>query len=269
LAVAAIAGALLSGGVACSSDPGDGAADATEDVESLLVSVADDVAESSPLTAEQVEITGSGQPEVTLVRAHGGELTMEPGEDGTPSLRFPVHEDSEDAPVAIVSVTSRDPNWLQPRGRGLVFGADVSLDAVTDGTDQDNGDNVIQRGLFGAAAQLKLQVDHRRPSCLVRGDAGTVLAKSSVTLEAGTWYRVTCRRTADEVAVTVSRLVDGKGVDTSVDRVEGAIGDVRFSSETAVSIGGKLGPNGGPVKDATDQYDGLLSRVHLSIEAGR
>jgi hypothetical protein len=260
----AIAG-LLSGAVGCASRSQGSAADATGDVESLLVSVADDVSEDALLSAGQVEAIGPGQPEVTVVRAHGGQLRATPGYDGMPALRFPAHEPMRDAPNAMLALRSQDPDWLQPRGDQLVFGADLALDAVSDGTDRDNGDNVMQRGLFGAPAQFKLQVDHRRPSCLVRGDAGMVLTTSSVTLDARSWYRITCRRTDDEVEVTVSRLDDGSAVDTEVDRDRGEIGSVTFPAQTFLSIGGKLGPDGGPVEDATDQFDGSLTRIHVSI----
>jgi hypothetical protein len=263
---AALAGAVLSGTVACGSRSHVDPDDAAEDVEALLVSAADDVSEDAPLSAAQIEAQGPGDPEVTVVRAHGGELRAEPGYDGTPVLRFPAYEAKSQAPTAILSLRSQDSDWMQPRADQLVFGADLTIDAISDGTDNDNGDNVVQRGLFGAAAQFKLQVDHRRPSCLVHGDMGMVLTKSSVSLDPGSWYRVTCRRTGDEVEIAVSRLDDGSPVDTEVDHARGEIGSVTFPSGTFLSIGGKLGPDGGPVKDATDQYDGRLSRVHVSIE---
>ncbi|MGI8523654.1 MAG: hypothetical protein ACR2K3_10160 [Nocardioides sp.] len=200
------------------------------------------------------------------MRDNGGVLRTGRGEDGARVLAFPAHEASERSPVAIIAVMSREPDWLQPRGDRLIFGADLSLDAVSDGTAQDNGDNVLQRGLFGAPAQFKLQVDHRRPSCLVRGDAGAVLVKSSVTLEPRSWYRITCRRTGDEVEVVVSHLDHGDPAENSVDEDRDEIGSLVFPSETPLSIGGKLGPDGGPVQDATDQYDGSVARVHVSIQ---
>ena len=179
-----------------------------QDAEELLVSIVGEVSEDVPLSAAQIEASGPGEPEIELVSANGGQVRTERGYDGGLVLAFPAHEASRHPPIAILALSSRDSDWLQPRDDRLTFGADLTVDAVSDGTARDNGDNVIQRGLFGAAAQFKLQVDHRRPSCLVRGDAGMVLAKSSVTLEPGSWYRVTCRRAGDEVDVTVSRLGD-------------------------------------------------------------
>jgi hypothetical protein len=258
---------VLTAGYGCGSHAVDDPPAPTAQVAELLVSVDDEVAEGATLSAEQVEASGPGDPEVTLVRAHGGELRAGRAEDGTAAFRFPAHAAGRRAPVAILALTSPDPGWLQPDDGELVFGADLAVDAVSDGTTSDNGDNVVQRGLFGAPAQFKLQVDHRRPSCLVRGDAGMVLAKSSVTLEPESWYRVTCRRAGDEVGVTVSRLEQGSEVDTQVDSEHGEIGAVSFPSGTFVSIGGKLGPDGGPVRDATDQYDGSLRRIHVSTES--
>ena len=265
LGATAVAGVLLGGVLGCGSRADVGESAASEEVAELLVSIDEEVAEGASLTADQVEASGPGAPEVALVQENDGQLRAASTEDGTPALRFPLHTAGK-APVAILALSSADPDWLQPRDGDLVFGADLAVDAVSDGTDRDNGDNVVQRGLFGAPAQFKLQVDHRRPSCLVRGDAGTVLAKSSVTVEPRSWYRVTCRRTGDEVEVTVSRLEGGTEVDTAVDREQGHIGSVSFPSEAVVSIGGKLGPEGGPVEDATDQYDGSLSRIHVSVE---
>jgi hypothetical protein len=266
LGAAAVAGVLLSAVSGCGSGSSSASDSPVPDQEvaELLVSVDDEVSEGASLSADDVEASGPGDPEVTLVREHGGELRAERAEDGSAALRFPAHEAGLRAPVAILSLTSPDKDWLQPGDDDLVFGADLAVDAVSDGTARDNGDNVVQRGLFGAPAQFKLQVDHRRPSCLVRGDAGMVLAKSSVTLEPATWYRVTCRRAGDEVEVTVSRLEQGAPVDTEVDSESGDIGTVSFPSGTFVSIGGKLGPDGGPVEDATDQYDGSLRQIHVS-----
>lgn len=262
----AIAGALLAGGVGCATGSSVAASDTAQDTEELLVSIVGEVSEDVPLSAAQIEASGPGEPEIELVSANGGQVRTERGYDGGLVLAFPAHQASRRPPIAILALSSRDWDWLQPRDDQLTFGADLTVDAVSDGTARDNGDNVIQRGLFGAAAQFKLQVDHRRPSCLVRGDAGMVLAKSSVTLEPGSWYRVTCRRAGEEVEVMVSRLGHEGPVDTEVDRDRGEIGSVTFPSDTFLSIGGKLGPHGGPVLDAVDQYDGSLSQVHVSVE---
>jgi hypothetical protein len=263
----AIGAVLLSGAIGCGARSHVASSDAAEDVEELVVSVADDVSPDATISDRQVEATGPGDPEVTLVRSNGGVVRAARGDDGSPVLSFP-HEGSVDAPVAILALSSDDPDWLQPHDDQLVFGADLTLDEISDGSATDNGDNVMQRGLFGAPAQFKLQVDHRVPSCLVRGDAGMVLTKSSVTLEPRSWYRVTCQRTGDDVKVTVSKLEDGDADadDTQVDSDSGEIGSVTFPAKTLMSIGGKLGPNGGPVKDATDQFDGSLSRIHVSVE---
>jgi hypothetical protein len=60
---------------------------------------------------------------------------------------------------------------LEARLGDFRFGAAFRLDAVSQGSRADNGDNLVQRGLSGDPAQYKLQLDGRVPACRVQGAA--------------------------------------------------------------------------------------------------
>jgi hypothetical protein len=60
----------------------------------------------------------------------------------------------------------------QPGSRDFEFGAGFSLDTKSTGDHADNGDNLIQRGLFGDKAQYKIQVDKGKVSCRIKGSGG-------------------------------------------------------------------------------------------------
>jgi hypothetical protein len=54
---------------------------------------------------------------------------------------------------------------LDPGDRDFEFGASFRLDEESSGSEADGGDNLLQRGTFASPGQLKLQLDHRVPSC--------------------------------------------------------------------------------------------------------
>jgi Laminin G domain len=217
------------------------------------------------LSGDDLSVTGPEAAPATVSVDAGGVLRSATGPDGGPALRFPTYQATETPPVAIVAISSDDPDWLQPREGPLVFGVDVELDATSSGTHRDNGDNLVQRGLFTSASQFKLQADKRHPSCLIRGDAGSVFVVSPVTLEAGQWYRLACRRDGDQVELTVSPLRDGRPVDPTRTTGEGPIGSVSFPPATRLSVGGKLADGDRPAA-ATDQFNGSLSHVFVDVD---
>ena len=83
---------------------------------------------------------------------------------------------------------------LSPGGRDFAFGADVALDDVTTGTAPDNGDNLVQRGLYQSSSQYKIQVDDGRVSCRVAGVSGEIVVYAPGRLHPGDWYRIRCQR---------------------------------------------------------------------------
>jgi hypothetical protein len=119
---------------------------------------------------------------------HGGTLGEGAGRDGAGSnraVRFPAHSAATDAPRAVVRVVPEGPDALDPGTGRFESGADVVLDATSESGavgSTDNGDNLVQRGLFDDLSQYKVQLDARRPSCRVKGSAGTVFVTASMSV---------------------------------------------------------------------------------------
>jgi len=231
----------------------------------LTVGVADGVPVGSLLQARDLVLDGQQRAVADVVTAAGGGLTAAPGLEGGTAVRFPAYSAKPDGPDAIVRVEPAGGDWMTPRQRDLDFGLDLKVDALSSGTKRDNGDNVLQRGLYVDDAQFKIQLDHHVPSCVIRGTAGRVMTVLPQEVRAGQWYRFTCRRHDDTVTLAVSRLDDqGQATDTRTATASGKIGSLDFSPLTPLSVGGKLGPVGDPAA-ATDQFNGILANVHLSV----
>ncbi len=245
--------------VSTESSPAAGA----EESERLRLSVSRDLSAGDTVASSDLAVTGGGEVSVDIVTAGGGELLASRGVAGR-ALRFPAFSSKRVA--AIVSVSSSTPGWMDPGDRRLTFGVAVRLDAESSGTVADNGDNLLQRGLFDDPAQFKVQADHRQPSCLVRGDEGSVLVKSPVRMEPGAWYRLRCERDDQAVTIRVSLVQDGVVTTVRSTTATGRIGDVVFAETTPISIGGKLDPDGGAAA-ATDQLNGRLGRAFVEIAA--
>jgi hypothetical protein len=230
----------------------------------LTLRVAADAPRAGALTTGDLVLTGSGRPKAEILAGDGGTLRSAPGSDGDVGLRTPHYQGTEDAPTAVVAVTSGEQGWMDPGRQPFEVDADVYLDPLSEGTAHDNGDNVVQRGLFTDPVQFKLQVDHRRPSCLVRGARTMVLVQSSVTLEPRSWYRLRCVRSSDAVELTVSSIVSGSPVAPRSDRVDRNPGLLEFPSSTPLTVAGKVGADGQPAP-ATDQFNGRIDHVLVSI----
>jgi hypothetical protein len=180
------------------------------------------------------------------------------------SIETPAYRPGSDAPVAILRVTpvGEEGDALAPGYSSFEFGAEFRLDAVSDGSSTDNGDNLMQRGLSGDEAQFKLQLDHQRPACRIKGSAGAVQVVSPSTVPAFTWFRAACRRFNDRVVLTVTELQSGEQTVTTVD---GHTGSLRpESADVPLSIGGKLNAHGGIVS-SSDQYNGFIDDVFLRV----
>lgn len=212
---------------------------------------------------------GSNGAVIDVVAGAGGEVTASRTPGGRSALRFPKFSDSESGPAAMVRVRPAGSDWMNPGLDPFEFGVDVKLDADSSGTIRDNGDNVVQRGLFEDGAQFKLQIDKRVPSCVVTGDGGTVIVKErDLELSSDAWYRLTCERRAESLKLTAFELSfaqDGEATPGHpvVAEESGTIGRVEFLPTVPMSIGGKI-YDGGPAP-RTDQFNGLLSGAYLSI----
>jgi hypothetical protein len=161
-----------------------------------------------------------------------------------------------------------DTDTLTPGGHDFAFGRDMQLPETGDqGEGTDDGDNLMQRGLFGSSGQFKLQVDGGRPSCRVAGDEGEALVKATGVLEAGQWYRLRCERVGDRVDLFVGTLDASGSVTWEGWSKAGKTGDIGPGTTPAtMSVAAKLNPEGELVLDSPDQFSGLLDRVLFAVE---
>ena len=112
----------------------------------------------------------------------------------------------------------------------------------------DDGDNLMQRGLFGGSGQFKLQIDGGRPSCRVAGDDGEVLVKATGAVELGTVVPAAVRadrrpgRPVRRHAWTTSGDVTWQGWSE-----DGTTGDIGAGTPPAtLSVAAKLNPERQP-----------------------
>ena len=108
-------------------------------------------------------------------------------------MRFPAFDASEEAGRAVLVFDPPD-GGLDMGERDFRFGVDFALDDVTQGG-EDDGNNLVQRGLSADPVQFKIQADGDRASCRLAGDEGSVVITSQVELEPHVWYRIVCSRT--------------------------------------------------------------------------
>ncbi|MGL5810044.1 MAG: hypothetical protein ACRCYQ_08875 [Nocardioides sp.] len=217
---------------------------------------------------------GAASTTQRVISAGGGVIRVAGSPSGHGGVaEFPAFDGRVDGPRAVLVVgNSGGADRLSPGGSSFVFGADVNLADPSQGSEFDDGNNVIQRGLFGDAAQYKLEVDAGVASCRVKGDRGALLVTSSVSMGTDSWYRLRCTRLAlgdDELlALTVTTLSGGAKTDESVrDIAWGPIGALSMDTSTLLSVGGKVGRNQNIVA-ASDQFNGRLDNVFLISPAG-
>jgi len=246
---------LVLGVTGCDSDATPESVDTTPSTGATDVATLDrPPSEPEPDRAESaVRLTFDVDDEPFAVQAaRGGTWATEVSWDGSDAARLPGFGQGQ-------LVLQVDDRVVPEPGSGrLTFGADLRLDEVSSGSDGDNGDNVIQRGLYGDPAQYKLQVDRRRPSCVVRGESGEVVVKADLELGRG-WYRVGCRRAGDGVTLTVADIESERVGPPRRWKARGATG--RLSPRGPLAIGGKLTAGGALVGSDTDQFNGALDNV--------
>jgi hypothetical protein len=183
------------------------------------------------------------------------------------AVRMPGFNPDATGPRAVIRVVDRTgPDNLNPGTGAFIFGADFMRDATSESAgSSDNGDNLIQRGLFGGASQYKIQIDHGEVSCRIKGTQGIVDVISPVAISAGRWYRVRCSRSGTTVSLAVSRwTAAGVSVTTNTSST-GPTGSLTPPTSTVpLSIGGKLRANGS-VLETTDQFNGRIDNTILQI----
>lgn len=185
------------------------------------------------------------------------------------ALRLPAFAaaaDRETVPVAVLAVTPTGTRSLDPGSGDFVFGASVRVDRTSTGTTTDNGDNVVQRGLIGSPAQMKLQVDGRRPACRVKGADGEVQVTADRRLRPGRWYDLSCRRAGD----TVTLVQRGVGADGVVVRQRwtrrGPTGSLSaLGRGVPLTVGGKTDATGAPLTAGADPLNGSVDDIYLDL----
>lgn len=215
--------------------------------------------------------SGSRRLRTSVASLDSGFLTDAPsrrGSRGQRALKTPGHKAGPDAPRAIIRVRDlRGADALNPAGKDFTFGADFRLNKVSAhsfASSTDNGDNLIQRGLYDQSTQYKVQLDHRVAWCRVKGSRGAVEVASPVTIHSGRWYRVRCARDGATVRISVTSWRDGTSHQVVRSRA-GTIGDLTpRKRSTPLSVGGKL-TSGGNVVNNADQFNGRIDNVMLRI----
>jgi hypothetical protein len=215
--------------------------------------------------------SGSAHLRVRVKAAFGGTLVRGRARTGgsNGAVRTPRHDASETAPRAVVEVTDRDGrDSLNPSTDAFTFGADVRLDRTSEDDSAgsyDNGDNLVQRGLFDADSQYKIQLDHDRATCRIQGSDGAVAVTSRVQIKPRTWYRVRCSRSGQTVSIAITSWDRDGGRSTVSNTARGATGSLRPDARSVpLSVGGKLTPEGAIVA-STDQLNGRIDNVIVRI----
>ncbi len=212
----------------------------------------------------------------SVVTLNGGTLVAGSAVSGQgSSADFPAFNASGSGRRAVVRVTNAGSvDRLVPGPAQFSFGADVVLDATSASSSSgstDNGNNVIQRGLYNDAGQFKIQVDARRPSCRVKGASGAVEVRSRASLTPDTqWYRLLCTRTVgspnDTVTLAVTPISGSGALGATVsDSRAGPVGRTGFAIGVPLSVGGKLKSNGAINSGSSDQFNGRIDNAVLQI----
>lgn len=208
--------------------------------------------------------TGTAKVAVRSVTRGDGAVVRRKGYPQGFAVRLPKYDPTHPghAVVRVLNDGKRDP--FNPRLRGFTFGADFALNARS-GTVADDGDNLVQRGLFGAAGQYKIQLDRRQATCRVKGKRGEATAVSPTRVEAGRWYRVRCTRRAGTVTLQLGRIRPDGTVDYAAPVSNSApFGQVAFERRIPLSVGGKLRRDGRITPEA-DQFNGSVDRVFYRL----
>ena len=219
--------------------------------------------------ATHVAQLGSAPVTITWARISDGRATPIAGPQGTQGLDMPAFTTEAVYPRAgLVVRNAADHDSFSPGTADFMWGADFQLDAVsTAPSGPDNGDNLLQRGLWGQSAEFKAEADLRRASCAVHGTEGTLVVRAKMAAEAGTWYRMRCFRGPGGLTVTVRELgPSGWGPETEA-HVSGPVGAVTYPPSMPIAIGAKIAPNGELIRSATDQFNGWIANPVIRIES--
>ncbi len=246
---------------ATSSDSGASPA-AMEDGTTVLQLDFDDGVVGETMTP--VTSGGTARVSAEVVTTGSGSAVATNVPDGV-GLRLPAFAEGRQDFAVVRVLPAGDDTSLDPGSRDFGFGADVLLDDVTGGAPSDNGDNLLQRGLFDDGGQFKIQLDHGRPSCRLAGTDGDLLVTLDQPLGAEEWHRIWCTRTGDELRLSVSAVTPaGLGAER-VATASGPLGSIDLAPTTPLSVGGKLAADGQIVVSSSDQLNGIVDRVVVAM----
>jgi hypothetical protein len=209
--------------------------------------------------------TGRAHSRTAVRTSDGGRVVAARGPDGLVG-RFPAVA-GPTRPRAVVLAVPTRPDRLSPGEHDFSYGADVTLDRVSEGPG-DNGDNVLQRGLYADAVQFKLQLDHGRPSCRVSGADGTAVVKADTVVTRGRWYRLVCSRHADELVLEARPWLGrtwGAGASWATRQPVGAVSFDRGGPAVPVSVGGKTDAEGRIPDGDSDMLNGAVDNVFIDV----
>lgn len=190
----------------------------------------------------------------------GGSVGVVDDGKGGRALRLPSHGGAARAYLATTKTS--DLAGLTPRWRDFAFSARFNLDQTSSGSASDNGDNLIQRGLWNTTGQYKIELDRSRVTCRVKGAAGAVQVTNPKVIQRGQWHTARCERSGGKITVVVTSP-NGERVKASR---TGKIGDVAFPQHIKLSAGGKVGGDGKPLASASDQFNGAIDNIHVRVE---
>lgn len=230
--------------------------------------------------ATDVVTSGAG----AFTRAAGQAPPAWAGLPATPdegSAALPTYEKSG-TDFAALTLTPRDEKstaLLAPGRREFALSVDVRLDPstpLTKGRAEDNGNNVLQRGLAGSD-QMKIQVDAHDgqlvPTCVLRDGGIDTAEVVGAALAADAWYRLTCTRTVDGLAEVVYLVVEPlDGGAAAVTGFRGSsVTNLDFREATPkkpipLSVGAKVKATGELFEGASDQFNGDVDNVVLAID---
>jgi hypothetical protein len=208
----------------------------------------------------QFVVGGNTSVKISVASLSGGKARVAAGPSRAlpRAVDFPSYVASGSYPRAVVRLAPASGGALSPGAGGFEFGAVLRLDAASSGRSVDNGNNLLQRGLYGDSSQFKLQLDGGYPSCLVRGSSGQVSVRSATKVASNSWYTVTCSRVGTRVSIKVQRY--GSSAAPASRSAGGSTGTVTFRTSVPASIGGKL-TSAGSVASSTDQFNGAVARA--------
>lgn len=240
---------------------------ASADDQSLVFAITADSPVGSRATGGS--LAGSAEVNVDIATLGNGTAKTVPGLAGVAAFGLPRFVQSSTPPRAVLRVTNAGrADDLAPGANDFAFGADFSLDRVSTGSAVDNGDNVIQRGMFGGRSQYKIDADGGKLSCRIKGSDGVVLVKSSVRAQPGVWYRAECSRIGQRVVLSVREYLSSGGSRLSRNSAWGETGSLNWKNASIpLAVGGKLNANGEIVSRNTDQFNGSVNRATLTIDS--